>query len=340
MHFPDSKPLIIDRYAEMLSVGIGLPKKVITNQHIIDNYDVIATDRAVQYSLGIKERRWASSDETPVILMARAVKECLEKVDMKIEQIDRVIYSSMSGNYQVPATSIGLLKELESNVGIPAFDITSACSGFVHAMDLAIKSIASGDEYVIVIGGNVMGAPLINESHTNNIFLLGDGIVAMLLGKSDIKKIYASYIITNHELYDNAYIEYGTELLKDETDTIKIDNLIMKIADGNLIHRSTVEYSKIIAEKLLSQTEFSMDDMDYFITSDQSTRIWEEQLLELDIPEEKSVSLFYRHGNTVAAMSPLNLNELIETERLKRGDLVMMQAHGAGASSGGIIFRY
>ena len=114
----------------------------------------------------------------------------------------------------------------------------------------------------------------------------------------------------------------------------------MKIADGNLVQQSAVEYAKVISGKLLSVTGLSLADLDFFVTSDQSTRIWEAQLQALGIPAAKSLSLFYKYGNTVAAMSPLNLNGLIEDGRLKRGDLVMMMAHGAGASSGGMIFRY
>ncbi|MFP4015584.1 MAG: ketoacyl-ACP synthase III [Halanaerobiales bacterium] len=323
-------------------MGIGLPEEIVTNQDIIDEYKVIASDRAVQYSLGIKERRWASSTEKLEDLMAVAVRECLEKADMEINQIDRVIYTKLSGDYQVPATSIGLIKKLEATIGIPAFDITSACSGFIHAMDLAIRSIASGDDYVLIIGGSVMGKPLLDEQSSSqyNVFLFGDAIAAMLLGPSDIERILSSYVVTNHKLYDNAYIEYGTSLLKDGLTNIRAGNIIMKISDGSVIHNSSVDFSRVVADKLLSLTEFSIDDLDFFVTSDQSTRIWEDQLKALGIPEEKSTSLYYKYGNTVAAMSPLNLHELIESGRLKRGDLVMMQAHGAGASSGGVLFRY
>jgi 3-oxoacyl-[acyl-carrier-protein] synthase-3 len=118
------------------------------------------------------------------------------------------------------------------------------------------------------------------------------------------------------------------------------DILTMQIVDGKVILDSAVEYTKIIADKLLSMANITLDEVDYFITSDQSTRIWEAQVKALGIPFEKSLSLFERYGNTVAAMSPLILNELISSNRIKRGDIVMMMAHGAGASSGGLLFKY
>jgi 3-oxoacyl-[acyl-carrier-protein] synthase-3 len=114
----------------------------------------------------------------------------------------------------------------------------------------------------------------------------------------------------------------------------------MKIDDGKLLHNSTIEAAEDTFKTLLDYSGLKVEDIDIFVTSDQTTRVWEGQIKALNIPAEKSVSLFQRHGNTASAMSPLNLQELVDTGRLKRGMLVMMMAHGAGASGGGIIFRY
>lgn len=340
--FPEIRSLNIDRYAKILSTGTGIPDGIVTNQDIIDKYKITATDRAVQYSLGIKERRWSNPDEKVEDLMAKAVNQCLERANINIDQVDRVIYTKLFGDYQVPACSIGLLRKLNAKIGIPAFDICSACSGFMHAMDLAMRYIATGDDYVIIIGGSISGKCVRywGEPDPKTIFLFGDALVAMLLGYSETKSIMASYLLTNHSLYDNAKIEYGSSFNNENLEKLSPDIFFMKIADGNIVFKSSADYSKIICDKLLEETGLKLEDIDYFVTSDQSTKIWEAQLDKLGIPKEKSVSLYYKYGNTVAAMSALNLNELIVTGRLKRGDIVMMQAHGAGASSGGMIFRY
>jgi len=342
VRFPEIRHLNIDRYAKIISTGIGLPNDVVTNQDIIDEYNIIATDRAVQYSLGIKERRWSNFGEKVEDLMMRAVSQCLERAGIDIDKIDRVIYTKLFGDYQVPATSIGLLKKLNAKKGIPAFDICSACSGFMHAMDLAIRYIATGDDYVLILGGSVMAkcSRLWRKPDPKTVFLFGDAIVAMLLGPSEVKSFMASYLLTNHSLYDNAKITFGTEFLRSDMRDLEPNVFFMRIADGNIVFNSSAKYAKIIADKLLNETGLSLDDIDYFVTSDQSTKIWEAQLKELGIAKEKSNSMFYKYGNTVGAMSPLNLDDLIVSGRLKRGDIVMMQAHGAGASSGGMIFRY
>lgn len=340
--FPDIRPLKVERYARIISTGVGLPRDVVSNQDIIDNYNIIATDRAVEYSVGIKERRWTQLDEKTEDIMAAAAVQCLERAGIDIDKVDRVIYTKLFGDYMIPATSIGVLKKLGAKKGIPAFDICSACSGFMHAMDLAIRYISSGDDYVLIFGGSTIGKCTRHwkSPDPKTVFLFGDAIAAMLIGYSEVKSFMASYLLTNHSLYDNAKITFGTSFLREGMENLDPSVFFMKIADPNLIFNGSVQYSKIIADKLLSETGLTIDDIDFFVTSDQSTKIWEEQLKVIGIPKDKSQSLFYKHGNTVAAMSPLNLDNLIVSGRLKRGDIVMMHAHGAGASSGGMIFRY
>ncbi|AEV68467.1 ketoacyl-ACP synthase III [Acetivibrio clariflavus] len=342
IRFPEIRPLNIDRYARIISTGVGLPKAVVTNQDIIDEFKLLATDRAVQYSLGIKERRWSDFDEKVEDLMMAAVEQCLETANIDIEKVDRVIFTKLFGDYQVPATSIGLLRKFKAKKGIPAFDICSACSGFMHAMDLAIRYVATGDDYVLILGGSVIAkcVRLWKSPDPKTVFLFGDAIAAMLIGYSETKSFLASYLLTNHSLYDNAKVNFGTEFLRSGMEDLNPSIFYMRIADGNIVFNSSAKYAKVIAEKLLRETGLTMEDIDFFVTSDQSEKIWEAQLKELNIPKEKSQSLFHKYGNTVSAMSPINLHDLIVSGRLKRGNLVMMQAHGAGASSGGMIFRY
>jgi 3-oxoacyl-[acyl-carrier-protein] synthase-3 len=302
----------------------------------------MATDRAVQYSLGIKERRWSDADEKVEDIMAAAANQCLQRAGIDIDKVDRIICTKLFGDYLIPATAIGALKKLGAKKGIPAYDICSACSGYMHAMDLAMNYVATGDEYVLILGGSIMGkcTRFWGKPDPKVVFLFGDAIVAMLIGYSEIESFMASYLMTNHSLYDNAKVTFGTSFVGEGQKDLDPSIFFMKIANGNIVFNSSAQYAKVISDKLLKETGLTIEDIDFFVTSDQSTKIWEAQLKELGIPKEKSQSLFYKYGNTVAAMSPLNLDALIVSGRLKRGDLVMMQAHGAGASSGGMIFRY
>jgi 3-oxoacyl-[acyl-carrier-protein] synthase-3 len=340
--YPPIQSLQVDRYARVAATGIGLPRRVVTNQEIIDRYHLFATDRAVQFTLGIKERRWVEPDERLATLMSRATRECLGRANVDIEQVDRVIYTKLMGDDQIPAASIGMLRELGVHKGIPAFDIASACSGFMHAMDMAVRFIGTGDDHVLILGGGITstGTQVWEKPDPKTVFMFGDAVTAMLLEKSDVQHFLATYLLTNHPLYYNAFIPEGSTLLDSDFQDFSPTTYTMQIPDGRAIHESVIETAQVVAERLLQATGLTVDDIDCFVTSEQNTKIWEGQLEALGIPKEKSLSVFWKYGNTVAAMSPLMLDELIATGRLQRGMLVMKMAHGAGASSGGCIFRY
>ena len=341
LNYPSSQKLNINKYAKIMSTAVHLPNNVVTNQDIIDRYDLIATDRAVQHSLGIKERRFADDDSEVSDLLYKVTKSCLSKADIPPEKLDRIIYTKLLGDKISPATSIKVLQKLGLNIGIPAFDISAACSGFVHLIDMAIRYIDSGDDYVLILGGDI-STKLYNSKNkkdTRTIFLNGDAVVGMLLGPAEREYFSASYLYTDNTYFDYSYIPFGSELLNNSLDYN--DELFnMQMPDGMIVHNSVVDSAEIVANKLLEQNNCTLDDIDIFVTCDQTTFTWKAQLDKLRIPTSKSTSLFEKCGNTVAAMSIINLNELIDTGRLKRGMKVMFMAHGAGASGGGLIFEY
>ena len=340
--YPPISDLNVTRYSKIISTGSYLPDNIVTNEDIIKRYNLIATDRAVRYSIGISERRWENKNLDVADCIAFAAKQCLDRANISIEQVDRIIYSKLLGDYNVPATSIGMLKKLKAKKGIPAFDLTAACSGFIHAMDMAIRYIDSGDDYVLILGGGLTSWALANDFNkidTRTVFLMGDGIAAMLLGVSKEKHFLCSYLQTDNSHYEVGYMPLGLSLLNSK-ESLSSDMFGMKIDNGRILNENAIESAVVTVERLLESSKLTIDDIDFVATSDQTTQLWEGQLKALNIPLEKSVSLFHKQGNTASAMSPLNLDELIITGRLRRGMTVLMMAHGAGASGGGVIFKY
>jgi len=341
LEYPKSSPLQLKRYAKILSTGKGLPKQVVSNDDIIRKYDLIATDRAVQFTVGIKERRWAESNEVVSDLLYQAAREALDRANIFPEQIDRIVYTRLVGEGILPATAIRVAEKLKLRKGVPAFDITAACSGFIHAMDMALRYIATGDDYVLVLGGDITSrsANNTNKKDTKTIFLTGDAVTAMVLGSSETRHFLSSYLYTDNTHYYLSYIPFGTELLR-HTKNFNNEMFNMQMPDGMSVNNAIVSSCRLVTGKLLEQAGMTLQDIDVIITSDQTTFTWKAQMEALGVPLEKSTSLFHQYGNTVAAMSPLILNELIENGKLKRGMIVLMMAHGAGASGGGFIFEY
>lgn len=341
MLYPPSRPWSPRRHGRLLSTGVGIPERVVTNQDLIDANGLIASDRAVQFSIGIKERRHILPGKVPSDYLCEAASSCLESAGVPAAKVDRIIYARLLGDHAVPATSLRVLEKLGLRKGIPTMDVSVACSGFVHATSLALDFIDGGDEHVLVLAGDRGGigedAKVLKDTRT--IFLNGDGFAAALYGASEERKFQARYFYTDSSIGEFAYMPFGTAFFAEGT-PLRPDLFNLAMPNGPAIHQSIVDSCRIISGRLLSQTGMSIEDIDFFVTSDQTTLSWKAQLDLLGIPEDKSCSCFHKYGNTVAAMVPLNLHEAISSGRLRRGMKVLLMGHGAGASGGGFVFEY
>lgn len=339
--YPPGRPLLLGRNARISGTGASLPEEVVSNQDLIDELGLNATARAVEYSIGIRERRRGHLDEACAEHLARAGKICLERAGVAPQEVDRVIYARLFGDHVIPATAMQLHARLGLRAGIPIMDISAACSGFMHAIDLALGAINAGDERVLVVGGDrgaLAGVSPVSKD-TRTAFLNGDGFASALLEASEQPHFKARYFYTDSDLKDFAYVPFGTAMLNGEQD-FSPSMFALTMPDGRRIHQSVIDSCRIISDRLLALAGLTIGDIDFFITSDQTLHVWKDQLKLLGLPESKSVTCFPKYGNTVAAMAPLNLDEAIVTGALRRGMTVMMMGHGAGASGGGFIFTY
>lgn len=339
--YPQGRPLLLTRNARVVATGASLPAEVVGNQDLIDELGLNATARAVEFSIGIRERRRGRLDVACADYLATAAVECLERAKLAARDVDRVIYARLFGDHAIPATAMHLHGKLGLRPGVPVMDISAACSGFLHAMNIALGCIDGGDERVLVLGGD-RGAlsrftPVSKDTRT--AFLNGDGFAAALLEACAQPSFKSRYFYTDSDLSDFAYVPFGSEMLNGAQD-FGPGMFALTMPDGRRIHQSVLDSCRIISERLLGLAGLTIDQIDFFVTSDQTHVVWKDQLKLLGLPESKSVSCFPKYGNTVAAMAPLNLHEAIVTGALKRGMTVMMMGHGAGASGGGFIFTF
>jgi 3-oxoacyl-[acyl-carrier-protein] synthase-3 len=341
LRYPPIRPLRLERHARLLGTGAGIPEVVVTNQDIIDQFGLIASDRAVQFSIGIKERRHVAKGNPPSKYLHDAAAMAIANAGIEPDRIDRILYARLAGDHAVPSTAMRVLEKLGLREGIPVMDVSVACSGFLHATELALSFIASGDDHVLVVAGDRAGidrdAKVLKDTRT--IFLNGDGFAAAVYGHSPTPSFKCSYFYTDSSIGEFAYIPFGTALFA-QGKPLEPGLFNLTMPNGPSIHQSIVDSCRIVSQRLLTEAGLTIDDIDFFVTSDQTTLSWKAQLDLLGIPESKSASCFHKYGNTVAAMVPLNLHEAIATGKLRRGMTVLMMGHGAGASGGGFVFTY
>lgn len=339
--YPPGRPLLLERNARIAGTGADLPDEVVSNQDLIDDLGLNVTARAVEYSLGIRERRRGRLGVPCADYLVRAGRLCLRRAGTDPHQVDRVIYARLFGDHAIPATAMQVHTQLGLRPGVPVMDISAACSGFLHAMDIGLGYIDAGDDQVLILGGDrgALAGFMPVAKDTRTAFLNGDGFAAALLQASDQPHFKSRYFYTDSDLADFAYVPFGSALLNGSQD-FGPAMLALTVPDGRRIHQSVLDSCRIISERLLALAGLTIDQIDFFVTSDQTHLVWKDQLKLLGLPESKSVSCFPTYGNTVAAMVPLNLNEAITSGALQRGMTVMMMGHGAGASGGGFIFTY
>ena len=341
LRYPPIRPLRLERHARLMGTGAGIPEVVVTNQDIIDQFGLIASDRAVQFSIGIKERRHVAKGNPPSKYLHDAAAMAIANAGIEPDRIDRILYARLAGDHAVPSTALRVLEKLGLRKGIPVMDVSVACSGFLHATELALSYIDSGDDHVLVVAGDRAGidrdAKVLKDTRT--IFLNGDGFAAAVYGHSPTPCFKCSYFYTDSSIGEFAYIPFGTALFA-QGKPLEPGLFNLAMPNGPSIHQSIVDSCRIVSQRLLGEAGLSIDDIDFFVTSDQTTLSWKAQLDLLGIPESKSASCFHKYGNTVAAMVPLNLHEAIVTGKLRKGMTVLMMGHGAGASGGGFVFTY
>lgn len=341
LRYPPLRPLRLERHARLLGTGAGIPEVVVTNQDIIDQFGLIASDRAVQFSIGIKERRHVAKGNAPSKYLHDAATMAIANAGIEPDRIDRIVYARLAGDHAVPSTALRVLEKLGLRKGIPVMDVSVACSGFLHATELALGFINAGDDHVLVVAGDRAGidreAKVLKDTRT--IFLNGDGFAAAVYGHSPVPSFKCSYFYTDSSIGEFAYIPFGTALFA-QGKPLEPGLFNLTMPNGPSIHQSIVDSCRIVSGRLLAEAGLTIDDIDLFVTSDQTTLSWKAQLDLLGIPESKSCSCFHKYGNTVAAMVPLNLHEAISTGKLQRGMTVLLMGHGAGASGGGFVFTY
>ncbi|PCI36305.1 MAG: 3-oxoacyl-ACP synthase [Thiotrichales bacterium] len=323
--------------AKIASVGHYLPTKILTNHEISTIVDT--SDEWIMQRVGIKQRHISSEEETNVFMAERACKMALEKSDIPVDAIDLIIVATSTSDYRMPSTAC----EVQALLGIEhcvAFDVSAACSGFVYAMDIANKFIKTNSTKNALIIGTERMSRVLDWEDRGTCVLFGDGAAAVLLtatNETDIgilgTKIHSSgaqkdLLFVPNRLSNTPFTE------KEEHEK---PYLTMQ---GNKVFRHSVNMLGEVVEEILLQHNCTKDDIDWLIPHQANERIINATAKKFNIPSEKVILTLQNHGNTSAASVPLALSTAIDDGRIKRGDLLLLDAFGAGFVWGSVLVRY
>jgi 3-oxoacyl-[acyl-carrier-protein] synthase-3 len=323
--------------AGILGSGSALPEKVITNfdlEKMVDTSDEWITDRT-----GIKERRQAAPDETTSKLSVKAAHKALEMAGIAPGDLDLIICSTISPDMPLPSTAALIQRDLGAS-SCCAFDLAAACSGFLFGMTVAEQFIRTGKhKYVLVIGAELLSRYLDYKDRATCV-IFGDGVAAAVLGPvSPPRGILASDLHTEGKYAEHLYIPAGGTASPASCETVRRGDHYIKMR-GNELFKVAVRNLEEVSMRVLERAHLRPEQIDLFIPHQANQRITDAVRERLGVPVEKVYSNISRIGNTSSASIPICIDECVRSGRIKKGDLVLLSAFGAGVTWGAVLIRW
>jgi 3-oxoacyl-[acyl-carrier-protein] synthase III len=315
-------------------VGASLPKRVLSNREMETIVDT--TDEWIVQRTGIEQRYIAGDGETTASLGADAAEEALKAAGLTASDIDVIICATSTPDNTFPATAVNIQNRLGMSHGF-AFDVQAVCSGFVYAVTTADAYIRGGlAKRVLIIGAETFSR-ILDWTDRTTCVLFGDGAGALILEAAEGEGTTADRgILTAHLRSDGAHRE---KLYVDggPSTTGTVGHLRM---EGREVFKHAVGMITDVIEQSFKASNMTAADIDWLVPHQANRRIIDGSAKKLGIPLEKVVVTVQNHGNTSAASIPLALSVAVADGRIKKGDVVLLEAMGGGFTWGAVLLRW
>jgi len=322
---------------KIVGTGIYTPDKVLTNRDLEKMVDT--SDEWIVARTGIKERKIASEDQVTSDLAVIAGQRALKDAGLKINDIDLIMVATSTPDTIFPSTACWIHKGLEAD-HIPAFDLSAGCTGLLYGMIVSEAMILNGAVRRILIIGAEMLSRFVNWEDRNTCVLFGDAAAAFVLEKSEDESGMLSYYWkADGNLGELLSMPGGGSRHPASPETLeqKMHFLQMK---GNEVFKHAVKRMGEAALAALEKAGLTTDDIDYLIPHQANIRIIEATGKRLKLPKEKVFINIQKYGNVSVATIPIGLHELKEEGKLKKGDIIVLDAFGAGFTWAAITYRW
>jgi 3-oxoacyl-[acyl-carrier-protein] synthase III len=316
--------------AMLTGVGGYLPERCVSNDELAKTVDT--SDTWIQERTGIRQRHLAGPHETAAFMATRAAAAALAQAGVPATEIDAVIVATSTPDEAFPATGVRVQTALGITRGF-AFDIAAACSGFIYALSTADAFIRAGNARNVLVIGTEVYSRILNWSDRTTCVLFGDGAGAVLLqaGSPEGPGILSTHLHADGRHADILYVDGAVGRPE------KSGHLMMK---GPEVFRQAVVKLAAAVDEALAANGLTHADVDWLVPHQANRRIIDSMGKRLNLPSERVVITVDRHANTSAASIPLALAEAVADGRIKRGDLVLMEALGGGLTWGSALVRY
>jgi 3-oxoacyl-[acyl-carrier-protein] synthase III len=322
------------RRSVVLGCGSYLPNQVLTNADLARKVDT--SDEWIVQRTGIHERRIAAPGECTSHMAVHAARAALAHAHLDAQAIDLIVLATSTPDNTFPASAVAVQNELGITHGA-AFDLQAVCSGFVYALSTADALLRAGSfTRALVIGAETFSR-ILDWTDRTTCVLFGDGAGAVVLeaqnlpGTRDDRGVLTVRLRSDGRHKSKLYVDGGP------SSTGTVGHLRM---EGREVFRHAVAMITDVVEDAFKVAGYSVADIDWFVPHQANKRIIDGSAHKLGIDPAKVVTTVDRHGNTSAASIPLALADAVADRRIKRGDLILLEAMGGGFTWGAALVRW
>ena len=317
--------------SKIAGTGSYLPKKILSNKDLEKMIDT--TDEWIFTRTGIRERHIAAKGEHTSDCALEAAKNAITSAGIDASNIDLIIVATTTPDKIFPSVATMVQRKL-GIAGCPAFDIQAVCSGFVYALATADNFIKVGAAKCVLVIGAETFSRITDYTDRGNCILWGDGAGAVILCASQVDADSREGVISTHLHADGNYEKMLHVPRKTDgtPDTVHME--------GNAVFKMAVNTLDQIVDETLLANGMQKSDIDWLVPHQANIRIITATAKKLDMSMDKVVVTVDKHGNTSAASIPLALDVAVRDGRIKRGDLILMEAFGGGFTWGSALIKY
>ena len=321
------------------SVARAIPEQSVGNPELERDLDL--PPGWIAQRTGVLHRPTAAPDEATSDLAVRAATRALEAADIAPGQVGLVLLATSTPDHLLPPTA-PLVAHRIGAVGAGAVDITGACAGFLYALTFAdaFCRVPRGCGAVLVIGANVLSRR-VNPKNIATAALFSDGAGAVVLTPDpDSDGLLGVYLGSDGSRYDVIGIPAGGSRQPLTAEAVTLGKHLMEMQKGSHLFREAVQRMSHAGEQALQSAGLTPDAVDWWVPHQANQRIIDDAGQKLGIPPDKTISVIDRYANSSAATIPIALADAVEAGKIRRGDLLLLTAVGAGMVSAGVVLRW
>ena len=318
---------------KIVGIGTYLPERVLSNAELAKSVET--SDEWIKERTGISQRHIAADGQKTSDLGYNAAIAALEDAGLTADDLDLIIVATSTPDLTFPATATIIQERMGMNHGA-AFDVQAVCSGFIYGMNVIDAMMRAGNAKRAMLIGAETFSRILDWEDRGTCVLFGDGAGAVILEAThdvggDAPGVLHSYIRSDGRYRDMLYVDGGPSA------TQSVGHLRMQ---GNAVFKHAVTEIANVMRDCAEQSGVAIDAINWFVPHQANQRILNAVAKKLKITPDSVISTVAQHANTSAASVPLAMNAAVKDGRIRRGDLVMLEAFGGGFTWGAVLLRY